>query len=49
VPVAVRRHRGLVHGFFNAMGVNGPGRDAVVEAAGALRVGLARGEAAVDG
>jgi acetyl esterase len=41
VPVALRRHQGLIHGFVNAIGVGHTGRDALLEAAGALRVGLA--------
>jgi acetyl esterase len=40
VPVALRRHRGLVHAFVNAIGIGHTGRDALIEAAGALRVGL---------
>lgn len=40
VPVALRRHRGLVHAFANATGVGRTGRDAMLEAAGALAVGL---------
>ena len=41
VPVALRRHSGLVHAFVNAIGIGHVGRDALLEAAGALRVGLA--------
>jgi acetyl esterase len=41
VPVALRRHRGLIHGFVNVVGVGHVGREALLEAAGALRVGLA--------
>ena len=41
VPAVVRRHSGLIHGFANTVGVGHVGRDAVLEAAGALRVGLA--------
>ena len=41
VPVALRRHAGLIHGFVNAIGVGHTGREALIEAAGALRVGLA--------
>jgi acetyl esterase len=41
VPVALRRHRGLIHGFANTVGVGRVGREAVLEAAGALQVGLA--------
>jgi acetyl esterase/lipase len=42
VPVALRRHRGLVHGFANMTGVGRTGRGAMLEAAGALRVGVSR-------
>jgi acetyl esterase len=42
VRVALRRHSELIHGFINAVGVGQLGRDALLEAAGALRVGLAR-------
>ena len=41
VPVALKRHRGLVHGFANAVGSTRFGRLAMQEAAGALRTGLA--------
>jgi len=41
VPVALRRHRGLIHGFVNGLGIGEVGRNALLEAAGALRVGLA--------
>jgi acetyl esterase/lipase len=41
VPVALRRHAGLIHGFANAIGIGHTGREALLEAAGALRVGLA--------
>jgi len=41
VPVALRRHPGLIHAFVNAIGIGHVGRDALLEAAGALRVGLA--------
>jgi acetyl esterase len=41
VPVAFRLHPGLVHAFANAIGVGRTGRTAVIEAAGALRAGLA--------
>lgn len=40
VPVFLRRHRGLIHGFANILGVGRTGRDAVLEAAAALRMGL---------
>jgi acetyl esterase len=42
VPVALRRHPGLVHGFVNAVGSTHFGRAAMAEAVGALRMGLAR-------
>jgi acetyl esterase len=42
VRVALRRHSELIHGFINAVGIGQLGRDALLEAAGALRVGLAR-------
>jgi acetyl esterase len=42
VPVALRRHRGLIHGFANMIGVGRTGRAAMLEAAGALRVGVGR-------
>ena len=41
VPVALRRHRGLIHGFANVLAVGHSGRDALLGAAGALRVGTA--------
>jgi acetyl esterase len=41
VPVALRRHPGLIHGFVNTVSVGRVGREAVLEAAGALRMGLA--------
>jgi acetyl esterase len=41
VPVAVRRHEGLFHGFANAVGAGRSGREALLEAAGALRYALA--------
>lgn len=40
VPAALRRHSGAVHAFFNLVSVGHVGRDAVLQAAGALRVGL---------
>jgi len=43
VPVALCRHRGLIHGFANVLAVGHAGRDALLCAAGALRVGLTRG------
>jgi len=41
IPVAARRHAGLIHGFANTVSVGRVGREAVLEAAGALRLGLA--------
>ena len=41
VPVALRRHDGLVHSFANWTGMGRSSRDAMLEAAGALRLGLA--------
>ena len=41
VAVALRRHDGLLHSFANQVAVNRPARDAMLEAAGALRLGLA--------
>lgn len=38
---ALRRHSGLIHGFVNTVSVGHVGREAVLEAAGALQVGLA--------
>ena len=40
VPVALRRHRGLVHGFANMTGIGRTGSAAMREAAGALRMGV---------
>jgi acetyl esterase len=47
VPVALRRHPGLIHGFVNTVSVGRVGREAVLEAGGALRMGLA-GRASVS-
>ena len=41
VPVALRRHDGLLHSFANQTAVHRGARDAMLEAAGALRLGLA--------
>ena len=41
VPVALRRHPGLVHTFLNLTAICPTARAAVLEAAGALRLGLA--------
>lgn len=43
VPTALRRHEGLIHGLVNATGVGRAARNALHEAAGALRVGVAAG------
>jgi acetyl esterase len=40
IPVAHRRHEGLIHGFVNALGIGHFTRSALLEATGALRVGL---------
>jgi acetyl esterase len=45
VPVAVRRHTGLIHGFANLSAVLPAARAAMLEAAGALRMGLAASRA----
>ena len=41
VPVTLRRHPGLIHGFINALGAATAARDAVAEMGGVLRAGLA--------
>jgi acetyl esterase len=41
VPVALRRHPGLIHGFANMTAISRSSRGAMLEAAGALRMGLA--------
>jgi len=41
VPVALRRHPGLIHGFANLTAISRTSRGAMLEAAGALRMGLA--------
>lgn len=41
VPVALRRHEGLVHSYANMTAVGRAAREAMLEAAAALRVGLA--------
>ena len=41
VPVVLRRQPDLVHGFVNLIGISPRCREAVAEAAGALRTGLA--------
>ena len=43
VPVALRRHEGLIHSFVNATGVSAACRDALLEACGALRAGVGGG------
>ncbi len=42
VPASVYRHRGLLHGFANVLGLGQAGREAVWHAAGALAQTLAR-------
>jgi acetyl esterase len=42
VAVALRRHAGLIHGFLSLIGVGHSCREATLELAGALRLGLAR-------
>lgn len=41
VPVALRRHEGLIHAFINLLTIGRVAREGVVEAAGALRLALA--------
>ena len=48
VPVALRRHDGLVHAFVNATGVGRTGREAMLEACGALRLGVGAGLGAAE-
>ncbi|MFI9810626.1 alpha/beta hydrolase [Saccharothrix variisporea] len=48
VPVVLRRHEGLFHGYANILGVGGVFREAVAEAVGALRTGLALANARQD-
>lgn len=43
VDVALRRHDGLVHAFVNATGLFAAGKEATLEAAGALRLGVGAG------
>jgi len=43
VPVALSRHVGLAHGFANVLGPGRSCREALLAAAGALRLGLAAG------
>ncbi|MDR7251805.1 acetyl esterase [Nocardioides sp. BE266] len=43
VPVALRRHDGLIHAFVNSTGVGRSGREAMLEACGAVRMGLGAG------
>jgi acetyl esterase len=46
VPVALHRHPGLVHTFVNLTAISPTARAAVLEACGALRMGLAAGAGA---
>ena len=48
VPVVLRRYEGLFHGYANVLGVGGIFREAVSEAVGALRTGLALANARQD-
>ncbi len=41
VPVALRRHSGLIHAFANLVGLGRLGKDALLEACGAIRMALA--------
>jgi acetyl esterase/lipase len=41
LPVALRRHPGLVHAFVNLTAISPTARAAMLEACGALRMGLA--------
>jgi acetyl esterase len=41
--VALRRHAGLIHGFANTVAIGHSAREALLEAAGALRMGVAAG------
>ena len=41
VPTALRRHDGLLHSFVNQTSLHRGARDAMLEACGALRLGLA--------
>ncbi len=41
VPVALRRHPGLIHGFLSMLASGRVAREALAEAAGALRLGVA--------
>jgi acetyl esterase len=46
VPVALRRHRNLIHGMATRVGMGGVGQTMMLEAAAALRMGLATAKAA---
>jgi acetyl esterase len=43
VTVGLRRHDGLIHAFVNSTGVGRTGREALLEACGALRMGVGGG------
>jgi acetyl esterase len=45
VPVALRRHPDLIHGFISFLGAGNRPREAAAEAAGALRAGFAAAQA----
>jgi acetyl esterase len=47
VPVALRVHPDLIHGFVNFLGISHRSREAAAEAAGALRTGFAQATARV--
>lgn len=49
VPVALRRHDGLIHAFASTTGVGRTGREAVLEACGAVRMALGAGLRRHDG
>ena len=46
VPVALRRHRGFIHGIATRVGMGGVGQTMMLEAGAALRVGVANAVAA---
>jgi acetyl esterase len=49
VPVALRRHTDLIHGFANLVDLGGRFREALAEAAGALQTGLALHRVGTEG
>jgi acetyl esterase len=48
VPVVLRRHPDLIHGFANMIGLSSRCREAVAEAASALRIGVSQRTAAAQ-